>query len=171
MFRKFSELSSGSPACLPLFARERWTTAFLCILLVLGGAGILHAAPQHPNLFVNASELDQLRMKLKTEPWRARLLEQVKKDADDGNPVAVAVVYAMTGDRVCGAKVRAHLLQQAKDFVPGRPGAGILGAPRPAVPSPSTWRRRSFRPASSRPWRASCGNWRWMPSSTTRASL
>jgi hypothetical protein len=123
MFRTFSELSSGSPACLPLFARERWTTAFLCILLVLGGAGILRAAPQHPNLFVNASELDQLRMKLKTEPWRARLLEQVKKDADDGNPVAAAVVYAMTGDRVYGAKVRAHLLQQAKDFVPGRPGA------------------------------------------------
>jgi hypothetical protein len=67
--------------------------------------------------------LDQLRVTLKTEPWRARLLEQVKKDADGGNPVAAAVVYAMTGDRACGAKVRAHLVQQAKDFVPGWPEA------------------------------------------------
>lgn len=123
MFRRFSELPSGSPAILLLFAHVRLTTALLCIPLALGGAGILHAAPQHPNLFVNAGELDQLRMKLKTEPWRARLLEQVKKDADGGNPVAAAVVYAMTKDRACGSKVRAHLVQQAKDFVPGRPGA------------------------------------------------
>ena len=101
----------------------------LCTLLVLGGAAVLHAAPQHPHLLVNAGDLEQLRMKLKSEPWRARLLDEVKKDADGGNPVAAAVVYAIAGDRACGAKALAHLLQQAKDFVPGRPGRGLsLGA-------------------------------------------
>jgi hypothetical protein len=83
----------------------------------------LQSAPQNPNLFVNAQELDRLRLKLKTEPWRARLLEQVKQDADAGNPVAAAVVHALANDRDYGLKVRAHLLQQAKDFVPGKTGA------------------------------------------------
>jgi len=124
MFRRISKSRSfGGPVIVPLLTYARWTTAMFCMLLALGGAGILHAAPQHPNLFVNAGELEQLRMKLKTEPWRTRLLEQVKKDADGGNPVAAAVVYAMTEDGACGSKVRAHLVQQAKDFVPGRPGA------------------------------------------------
>ena len=123
MFRRLSELPSDRPAILPRPTHVGSTITCLCILLALGGAGILQAAPQHPNLFVHAKELEHLRMKLETEPWRARLLEQVKQDADAGNPVAAAVVYALTEDRVCGAKVRAHLIQQAKDFVPGRPGA------------------------------------------------
>jgi hypothetical protein len=81
---------------------------------------MLHAAPQHPNLFVNATELDQLRVKLKTEPWRAKLLEQVREDAGAGNPVAGAVVYALTGDLASGTKVRGQLVRQAREFVPGR---------------------------------------------------
>ena len=121
MIRRFPELPPGIRAILPWLARVRWTTALLFILHAFGG-GILYAAPQHPNLFVNAGELDNLRIKLKTEPWRARLLEQVKQDADGGNPVAAAVVYAMTEDLVYGAKVRAHLVQQAKSFVAGQPG-------------------------------------------------
>jgi len=70
--------------------------AVLSILRVAGSTGVVHAALQHPNLFVNATELEQLRVKLKTEPWRARLLDQVKEDADSGNPVAAAIVYALT---------------------------------------------------------------------------
>ncbi len=124
MFHRISKSRSHSgPAIAPLLMHIRWTAAILCTVLELGGAGMLSAAPQHPNLLVNAGELEQLRVKFKSEPWRARLLEDVKKDADGGNPVAAAVVYAMTGDRACGATVRRHLLQQAKDFVPGRPGA------------------------------------------------
>jgi len=123
MIRTYSQRPAGCPVVLPLLALVRFTTAVLCILLALGNAGILHAAAQHPNLFVNATELVQLRAKLKSEPWRARLLEQVKEDADAGNPVAAAVVYALTEDRVYGEKVRPHLVQQAKGFVPGRPGA------------------------------------------------
>src|SRR5262249_57349005 len=46
-----------------------------------------------------------------------------KQDADTGNPVAAAVVYVLEQDHDYGVKVRLHLLQQAKDFVPGRPGA------------------------------------------------
>ena len=33
-----------------------------------------------PNLFVNAPELEQLRARLKTEPWRAALLQRVRKE-------------------------------------------------------------------------------------------
>jgi hypothetical protein len=99
------------------------TTALLCVLSAYSGPDLLHAAPPHPNLFVNAKELEQLRVKLQAEPWRAKLLEEVKQDADGGNPVAAAVVSALTGDGVYAMKVRAHLLQQARDFVPGRPGA------------------------------------------------
>ena len=80
MFRRFSHRPSGSTAVLPLFAHVRVATAVLCMQLALGSAGMLHAAPQHPNLFVNATELVQLRAKLETEPWRARLLEQVKQE-------------------------------------------------------------------------------------------
>jgi hypothetical protein len=112
---------------LPRSAPLRSRAAILCILCFLGGAGVLRAAPPHPNLFVNAGELEQLRAKLKTEPWRARLLDEVKQDAEAGNPVAAAVVFALSGDRASGAKVREHLLRQVKDFVPhpegARPGA------------------------------------------------
>jgi len=101
----------------------RSTTAVCCALLAFPGAGALRAAPEHPNLFVNAGELDRLRAKLEAEPWRAKLLEQVREDAGGGNLVAGAVVYALTGDRASGAKVRAQLLQEARAFVPGRPGA------------------------------------------------
>jgi hypothetical protein len=95
-----------------------------CVCLALSGAAA-HEAPgqQHPNLFVNARQLEQLRSKIKTEPWRAKLLDQVKKDADAGNPVAAAVVYTIAQDQAYGAKAREHLVRQAKDFVPGRPGA------------------------------------------------
>ena len=120
--RRF-RLLSGNPLITPGGANARWTMAVLCILPALGGAAALHAAPLHPNLFVDTNELDQLRRKIETEPWRAKLLEQVKGDADAGNQVAAAVVYALTGDRARGAEVRAHLLQQVQDYVPDRPGA------------------------------------------------
>ena len=91
--------------------------AALAVLFVLGRDGMLRAAPQHPNLLVNATELVRLRAKLEVEPWRAKLLEQVKNDADAGNPVAAAVVYALTENRAYGEKVRGHLVHQAKDKV------------------------------------------------------
>ena len=156
MFGRFSKSRScGGPPIVPSLVHARWTTAMLGSLLALGGAGILHAAPQHPNLFVNAGELDQLRMKLKTEPWRAGLLEQVKQDADGGNPVAAAVVYAMTGDCARGAKVRARprAASQGLRAPPKgtRPVAQYPWGPEAGMPSPSTWRRRCFRRANSRP--------------------
>jgi len=70
MFGRLSEVSPSSPAILPWLVHVRLTAVILCILLARGGAGILLAAPQHPNLFVNARELDLLRMKLPAEPWR-----------------------------------------------------------------------------------------------------
>jgi hypothetical protein len=123
MIHRLSQRPSGSTAVFPLLAHVRVATAVFCILFAVGSAGVLRAAPQHPNLFVNATELVQIRAKLETESWRARLLEQVKADFDAGNPVAAAVVYALTQDRVYGEKVRAHLVQQAKSFVPGHTGA------------------------------------------------
>lgn len=123
MCRDLSELPADIPAIVPYPTHLRSALSFVCILFALQCPSTVHAAPHHPNLFVNAQELDRLRLKLETEPWRARLLEQVKHDADAGNTVAAAVVHVLTKDRVYGTKVRAQLLQQAKDFVPGRPGA------------------------------------------------
>jgi hypothetical protein len=123
MCRNLSKLPADIPAILPYRTHLRSALNCLCVLLALQSASTLQAAPQYPNVFVNAQELDHLRLRLKTEPWRARLLEQVKRDADAGNPVAAAVVHALTEDRDYGVKVRMHLLQQTRDFVPGRPGA------------------------------------------------
>jgi hypothetical protein len=123
MCRNLSKLAADLPAILPYSSHLRSALGCLCILLALQSASTLQAEPQHPNVFVNAHELEHLRLKLKAEPWRARLLEQVKHDADAGNPVAAAVVHALTTDRDYGAKARAHLLQRAKEFIPGRPGA------------------------------------------------
>jgi hypothetical protein len=50
----------------------RVATAVLGVLLVAGSAGIVRAAAQHPNLFVNATELVQLRAKLKATPSPTR---------------------------------------------------------------------------------------------------
>jgi hypothetical protein len=123
MCRNLSELPADLPAILPYPTHLGSALGCLCILLALQCSSTLQAAPQYPHLFINAQELDHLRLKLGTEPWRARLLQQVKHDADAGNPVAAAVVHALTKDRDYGAKVRLHLLQQAKEFVPGSPGA------------------------------------------------
>ena len=67
MIRRFPELPPGIRAILPWLARVRWTTALLFILHAFGG-GILYAAPQHPNLFVNVGELDQLAQDQRTAP-------------------------------------------------------------------------------------------------------
>ena len=76
MCRNLSELPADIPAILPYPTHQRSALSCLCILLALQSASTLQAAPQCPNLFVNAQELDHLRLKLKTEPWRARLQEQ-----------------------------------------------------------------------------------------------
>ena len=78
---------------------------------------------RHPNLFVNADELRELRLKLETEKWRAQLFEDVKADAASGNLVASAVVYAVAEDEQAGNKVRNTLVQQAQGFVPKNPNA------------------------------------------------
>jgi hypothetical protein len=77
----------------------------------------------HPNLFVNARGIEQVRARLKAEPWRAALLERVRKDAGEGNPIAAAVTYALTGDRAYGDQVRSHLLSEARNFPASRAGA------------------------------------------------
>src|SRR5262249_22772685 len=67
--------------------------------------------------------LEQLRVRLKVEPWRAALLEQVRRDAGEGNPTAAAVTYALTGERAYGDQVRSHLLSEARNFPASRAGA------------------------------------------------
>jgi hypothetical protein len=76
---------------------------------------------QHPNLFVNAQELQSLREKLTTEQWRADLFKQVKADADSGNLVACAVVHALEQDEQYGSKVRTQLVQRAANYLKSKP--------------------------------------------------
>src|SRR5262249_12438722 len=93
MCRNSSGLPADLPAIRPYPPHLGSALSCLCILLALQSSSTLQAAPQFPNLFVNAQEIDHLRLKLGSEPWRARLLQQVKHDANAGNPVAAAVVH------------------------------------------------------------------------------
>ena len=96
----------------------------LAILVVAAAAVIGHdaaAGEQHPNLFLNAQELQNLREKLKTEPWREELLKQVKADADTGNAVACAIVYAITQEEPYGSKARTQLVGTAANYLQSKP--------------------------------------------------
>jgi len=87
---------------------------------------------RHPNLFITADGLRELRLKLDTEKWRADLFEDVKKDAASGNVVASAVVYALTQDVQAGNRVRNHLVQRARGYVPKNPNAQYPWGPEAA---------------------------------------
>ncbi|HUW35033.1 MAG TPA: hypothetical protein VM223_25765, partial [Planctomycetota bacterium] len=77
-----------------------------CLMVIAGiVAAVVTAAAgeiRHPNLFVNADRLRELRTKLDTEKWRAQLFDDVKADAASGNLVASAVVYAVAEDQQAG---------------------------------------------------------------------
>jgi hypothetical protein len=78
---------------------------------------------RHPNLLLNGDEIEQVKDKVRREPWAAKLLERLKALADDDRhtdrePRDAAVAYVLTGDRRYAAAVRRSLLGQARAELP-----------------------------------------------------
>jgi hypothetical protein len=93
------------------------------LLGVLGAVLPAHADQQprvrHPNLLLNAREIEQVKAKIKQHAWAARLFDVVRKTADDPrhsnrNPREAALVYALTGDRRYAQIARRALLGNAR---------------------------------------------------------
>src|SRR5579883_2445938 len=94
--------------------------------LVLSVGTVWAAEPpkvRHPNLLLNRKEIEQVKAKIRREPWAAKLLERAKALADDNRhterePRDAAVVYALTGDKRYAERVRRALLGQVRSELP-----------------------------------------------------
>ena len=77
---------------------------------------------KHPNLLLNREEIEQVKTKIKQQPWAAALLEQLKQRAARPNRnrggLEAAVAYALTGDSRYALTARKELLFGAHDWMP-----------------------------------------------------
>jgi hypothetical protein len=99
------------------------------IALVLFGLGILLAASafaadtpppvKHPNLLLNRDEIDAIKSKIARNDWAARLFEQTKALAAQGNQLEAALCYALTGEKSYGDSVRRTLVSSARGWSDG----------------------------------------------------
>jgi hypothetical protein len=77
---------------------------------------------KHPNLLLNREEIDQIKGKIRSQPWAAGLFEQVQAMADEmltkgtRNEREAALCYVLTGDQRYADAVRRLLLQYAREF-------------------------------------------------------
>jgi len=82
---------------------------------------------RHPNLLLNRDEIEQLKGKIRAQPWAADLFERVKAMAEEmvtkgaRNEREVALCYALTGEKRYADAVRRLLLQHAREFETQRP--------------------------------------------------
>jgi hypothetical protein len=82
---------------------------------------------RHPNLLLNRSEIDEVKGKIRAQPWAAALFQRVKAMADEmltkgtRNEREAALCYALTGDKRYADCVRRLLLDYAGDFERQRP--------------------------------------------------
>ncbi|HEX9272453.1 MAG TPA: alginate lyase family protein [Candidatus Binatia bacterium] len=74
---------------------------------------------RHPNLLLNQTEIDQIKLKVRDHPWAARLLDRVKAEAEKDNAVVEnALAYALTGERNYARHVRERLIGEAREQMP-----------------------------------------------------
>src|SRR5437016_1257456 len=76
----------------------------IAILLFLLTCSSARSAPRHPDLILNSKEIIEIREKLRTQPWAARVVEKMKdevqrQDEKANFRVSAAVLYALTGER------------------------------------------------------------------------
>ena len=74
-----------------------WTIIILVCTAAPLGAG--QPAPvKHPNLLLNREEIDQIRRKIKTEPWAAKQFEGLKTRGQyEAVTRDAAILYVLTG--------------------------------------------------------------------------
>src|ERR1051326_8321766 len=80
------------------------TILILIITVLLCAFRIAPAAPIHPNLILNKEEIQEIREKVRTQPWAAKILERMKHEVQRQDPdsefhLSAAVLYALTRDR------------------------------------------------------------------------
>ena len=73
-------------------------------------------APRHPNLLLDRGEIEEIKEKIRKEPWAARLLEAVVEKARDParNVREAALAYVLTGERAHADRVREQLGNDAR---------------------------------------------------------
>jgi hypothetical protein len=104
------------------------TISFMTWLLVLAALAVPSPAQEasqkpvavsHPNLLLNPNEIEQVKLKIKTHPWAARLLERVKAKAEkEEAALEAALAYTLTGEVKYAAVARHRLLREAREQMP-----------------------------------------------------
>src|SRR5580765_8991851 len=99
-----------------------WKVALIAVLLVLAAPSTPLPAQEgvnHPNLLLNQAEIDQIKLKIKEQPWAARLLERVKAKAqNDEGKLEAALAYVLTGEARYADMARRRLLHEAREQTP-----------------------------------------------------
>jgi hypothetical protein len=73
----------------------------------------------HPNLLLNQSEIEQVKLKIKAHPWAAGLLERVKAKAEkEEATLEAALTYVLTGETKYADMARHRLLREAREQMP-----------------------------------------------------
>jgi hypothetical protein len=76
-------------------------------------------AARHPNLLLNSSEIEQVKVKVREHPWAARLLEKVRAKAEnDGPALETALAFTLTGETKFAERARRKLLREAREQMP-----------------------------------------------------
>src|SRR5216117_1564193 len=105
------------------FCKLTWGAA----LFVIAQFGVATAAEaeqksvavRHPNLLLTPLEIEQVKLKVRDQPWAARLLDRVKaKAAKDNALIENALSYALTGERKYATHVRNQLVREAREQMP-----------------------------------------------------
>src|SRR5262249_38507863 len=98
---------------------------WLVVLAALATPSLAREAPPktagvtHPNLLLNANEIEQVKLKIKAHPWAARLLERVKAKAQkEEATLEAALAYALTDEAKYADMARRRLLHEARDQTP-----------------------------------------------------
>src|SRR5678815_3115236 len=102
-----------------------WKAALPTALLVIFSTFCTAAAAEperksvavsHPNLLLNLQEIEQIKLKVRDQPWAAHLLELVKTKADKDDPaIECALAHALTGEGRYARKVHDRLIREARE--------------------------------------------------------
>lgn len=92
------------------------------------GAGAYAAERPRPSLLIAREDVARAKGSIATRPWAAGIYRGVRDAAEQGNLVALGLVYQLDGGREAAERVKAALLAAASGFKPGGPyhwGVGV----------------------------------------------
>lgn len=93
--------------------------AVFCAAALAQDAGQKSVAVRHSNLLLNKEEIKQVKLKVRDNPWAARLLDRVKTIAEkDGASLETALAYVLTGEAKYALNLRKRLIGEARDQMP-----------------------------------------------------